>query len=216
MKKEKTRDRLKKIMIDRGLRQIDILNKTIPFCKKYNVKLGRNDLSQYISGKVEPSQKKLTILAEALNVSEVWLMGYDVPENENTLNDFITPPEWEKLSINFTNMEKIIENMPKDICDYLNLDYEYGPSSEYEVNFGLENYSTIYTLQETLFKLRVIKNGITLSNKELENVINFIKENKEELRKEIAIKHEFFLNDWKRFCNSPLYKKYVEETARYK
>ena len=66
-------------MTKNGLRQIDILNKAIPFCKKYNVKLGRNDLSQYISGKVEPSQKKLTVLAEALEVNEAWLMGYDVP-----------------------------------------------------------------------------------------------------------------------------------------
>ena len=66
-------------MAKNGLRQIDILNKAIPFCKKYNVKLGRNDLSQYISGKVEPSQKKLTVLAEALEVNEAWLMGYDVP-----------------------------------------------------------------------------------------------------------------------------------------
>ncbi len=79
MKERNTSDRLKEIMTKNGLRQIDILNKAIPFCKKYNVKLGRNDLSQYISGKVEPSQKKLTVLAEALEVNEAWLMGYDVP-----------------------------------------------------------------------------------------------------------------------------------------
>ena len=59
MKERNTSDRLKEIMAKNGLRQIDILNKAIPFCKKYNVKLGRNDLSQYISGKVEPSQKKI-------------------------------------------------------------------------------------------------------------------------------------------------------------
>lgn len=80
MKEKNTSDRLKEIMAKKGLRQIDILNKAIPFCKKYNVKLGRNDLSQYISGKVEPSQKKLTVLAEALEVSEAWLLGYDPME----------------------------------------------------------------------------------------------------------------------------------------
>ena len=79
MKERNTSDRLKEIMAKNGLRQIDILNKAIPFCKKYNVKLGRNDMSQYISGKVEPSQKNLTVLAEALEVNEAWLMGYDVP-----------------------------------------------------------------------------------------------------------------------------------------
>ena len=79
MKERNTSDRLKEIMAKNGLRQIDILNKAIPFCKKYNVKLGRNDLSQYISGKVEHKKKKLTVLAEALEVNEAWLMGYDVP-----------------------------------------------------------------------------------------------------------------------------------------
>lgn len=101
MKERNTSDRLKEIMAKNGLRQIDILNKAIPFCKKYNVKLGRNDLSQYISGKVEPSQKKLTVLAEALGVNEAWLMGYDMPITSK-LNNFILTPEmnamFEKVS----------------------------------------------------------------------------------------------------------------------
>ena len=80
---ENTSIRLKKIMKDRNLKQVDILNLTKPICKKYSTRLGKNDLSQYISGKVEPGQRKLFILAEALNVSEGWLMGLDVPmENQ--------------------------------------------------------------------------------------------------------------------------------------
>lgn len=35
-------------------------------------------LSKYLSGNAVARQKKLTILADALNVNEVWLMGYDV------------------------------------------------------------------------------------------------------------------------------------------
>lgn len=71
--------RLKEIMNDRNLRQVDILRKAEPYSKKYDIRLAKNDLSQYVSGKVEPSQEKLTILALALGVSEPWLMGYDVP-----------------------------------------------------------------------------------------------------------------------------------------
>ena len=63
----------------RQLRQVDILEAAEPFCKKYNVKLEKNALSQYVSGKVEPGQEKLTILGMALGVSEAWLMGYEVP-----------------------------------------------------------------------------------------------------------------------------------------
>lgn len=79
MEKTTTAARLQQLMDERGLRQVDILSATEPYCKKYNVKLGRNALSQYVSGKVAPRQDKLTILGLALNVSEAWLMGYDVP-----------------------------------------------------------------------------------------------------------------------------------------
>lgn len=83
-KKSNTAERLKEIMKQRGLKQIDIVNAAQPFCEKYGVKLGRNDVSQYCAGKVEPNQRKLTILALALNVSEVWLMGYDEPKKTRT------------------------------------------------------------------------------------------------------------------------------------
>lgn len=81
MKQENTSIRLKKIMQERNLRQVDILNLTFPLCKKYDVKMNKSDISQYVAGKVEPSQDKLVILGMALNVSEAWLMGYDVPIN---------------------------------------------------------------------------------------------------------------------------------------
>ena len=87
MKKENTSLRLKKIMAERNLRQVDILERTKPFCTKYDVKMNKSDLSQYVSGKVEPSQEKLVILGLALNVSEAWLMGLDVPiERPNNTN----------------------------------------------------------------------------------------------------------------------------------
>lgn len=79
MKKENTAIRLKTIMNMRGLRQVDILNLTVPYCQKYNVKMHKSDISQYCSGKTEPNQEKLFILGNALNVSEAWLMGFDVP-----------------------------------------------------------------------------------------------------------------------------------------
>lgn len=79
MTKLTTADRLNYIMKTRKLKQVDIIDLAKPFCEFYKIKLGRNDISQYVSGKVEPRQNKLYILARALNVSEAWLMGYDVP-----------------------------------------------------------------------------------------------------------------------------------------
>lgn len=86
LKKHNTSDRLHQIMNDRNLRQIDILNMTLPYCKKYGVKMNKSDISQYVSGKVEPNQDKLAILGMALNLNEAWLMGYDVPMKRKELS----------------------------------------------------------------------------------------------------------------------------------
>ncbi len=79
MKKYTTSERLKQIMSERGLKQVDILRSAKPFCEKTGISLGKSSLNQYISGYAEPGQHKLYILGLALNVSEAWLMGYDVP-----------------------------------------------------------------------------------------------------------------------------------------
>ncbi len=39
----------------------------------------KSTISHYMSGYTKPKSDKLYILAEALNVNEAWLMGYDVP-----------------------------------------------------------------------------------------------------------------------------------------
>lgn len=91
MKVSTTAERLRLIMDNRNLRQVDILNLAKPYCDKFDVKLGKNDVSQYVSGKVEPGQYKLTVLGMALGVSEVWLMGYDVPmERDDAFTSFVS------------------------------------------------------------------------------------------------------------------------------
>ena len=82
MKKYTTAERLKQIMQERNMKQVDILEFVLPVCKKYGLKMNKSDISQYVSGKVEPNQRKLVALSEALNVSETWLMGYEINEKE--------------------------------------------------------------------------------------------------------------------------------------
>ena len=79
MKIATTSERLKEYMRKYSLRQVDILEKAKPFCEECGVKMNKSDLSQYVSGKNEPGQDKLVVLAKALHVTEPWLMGYDVP-----------------------------------------------------------------------------------------------------------------------------------------
>ena len=76
MKTSNTSERLKELMALKGLRQIDIAEKT---------GLGKSAISQYVSGKITPKQDKVYILAEGLNVSPTWLMGYDVPMEKETI-----------------------------------------------------------------------------------------------------------------------------------
>ena len=95
MNKENTASRLNKIMAERNLRQVDILERVKPFCIKYDIKMNKSDLSQYVSGKVEPSQEKLVVLGMALNVSEAWLMGFDVPMDRHENNS----TNWENSKI---------------------------------------------------------------------------------------------------------------------
>lgn len=54
----------------RGMKQCDL-------CRIANVP--KSSLSLYLSGKYEPKQDRIYAMAKALNVSEAWLMGYNVP-----------------------------------------------------------------------------------------------------------------------------------------
>lgn len=89
MEKQTTAQRLRSIMEQRGLKQIDVIRLAEPYCNKHRIKLGKSDMSQFVSGKVTPGQWKLSILSMALDVSESWLMGFDVPmERESNKDEF--------------------------------------------------------------------------------------------------------------------------------
>ena len=112
MKKTSTADRLAAIMKERNLKQVDILRAAKPFCDKYGVKLAKNDLSQYVNGKVEPGQEKLTILGLALNISEAWLMGFDVPMQREAKKE--QPIGVDELSADEVNLIMLFRKLPAD------------------------------------------------------------------------------------------------------
>lgn len=60
-------------------------------CKKTNIP--KSAMSQYMSGKFKPKQKRAYLLAKALDVNEAWLMGFDnvSMERENKEEDQATP-----------------------------------------------------------------------------------------------------------------------------
>lgn len=65
-----TPERLREAMQRAGKKQIDLSRET---------GLSHSTISRYLSGAVEPRQEATHKLSIALNVSEMWLWGYDVP-----------------------------------------------------------------------------------------------------------------------------------------
>lgn len=48
--------------------------------------IAKSSITEYLNGKYEAKQKAIYKMAMALNVSEAWLIGYDVPIDRDTLN----------------------------------------------------------------------------------------------------------------------------------
>ena len=63
-------NRLNKAIIIRNIKPVELSEKT---------GIDKSKISSYMSGRYKAKQDGVYLLAQALNVSEVWLMGYDVP-----------------------------------------------------------------------------------------------------------------------------------------
>ena len=60
-----------------GIKAVDISRKTgIP----------ETTLSQYLKGYSKPKDARLALLADALDVDPLWLKGFDVPMNRNSIS----------------------------------------------------------------------------------------------------------------------------------
>ena len=68
-------DRLKEALTTRGMKAIELSEKTdIP----------KGAISYYMSGKSSPKADRLNLICSTLNVSEAWMLGYDVPMERTT------------------------------------------------------------------------------------------------------------------------------------
>lgn len=66
------RDRLREAMQERGLRAADLVERT---------EIPKVTISYYLSGKTQPKADRVYKIAQVLDVSEAWLMGYDVAKS---------------------------------------------------------------------------------------------------------------------------------------
>lgn len=63
-------ERIRKGLLIRSMKQTDLVEKT---------GIGKSSISTYLSGEYEPKKRNIYKIAQALDVNEAWLMGYDVP-----------------------------------------------------------------------------------------------------------------------------------------
>ena len=151
------KDRLQQAINENNIKPIDLANKT---------KLSKSLISGYLNGKYLARQDKLSILANALNVSEAWLMGYDVSMSKQNL----------KLESNvFPNADSVIEipvvgkisaGIPLLAVENI-VSYAYAPSSQIK-----QGYTYFYlTVQGDSMNLKFHEGDIILVQKQsdLEN-----------------------------------------------
>ncbi len=89
--------RIAKALDIKGMKQYEL-------CKL--AKVPKSSLSLYLSGAYEPKQDRIYDMARALNVSEAWLMGYDVPmerEKNSPSEDIRELSEGEKILLDLFN-----------------------------------------------------------------------------------------------------------------
>ena len=96
-------------------------------------KIPKSAISQYLSGAFEPKQDRLHIIAKALDVDPVWLMGYDVPmeRQEKTSPNEPTLTEGEKVWLELyhqvsqetrevlVNVANTFDKLPADTQNFL-------------------------------------------------------------------------------------------------
>ena len=82
--------RLKEAMRIRDMKQVDLVKAT---------GLAKGGISNYVTGRYEPKSDVISKLAKALDCSEMWLWGYDVPmeRQKNVPSDESDLTEGEKL-----------------------------------------------------------------------------------------------------------------------
>ena len=75
--------RFREAMEERAMKQVDVLRAA----QEQNIKLGKSQISQYVSGKSVPRENVGQILAQILHVDINWLYGKDASDHTSTENN---------------------------------------------------------------------------------------------------------------------------------
>lgn len=103
-KNSTTSERLKEAMSLRQMKQADLSRAT---------GLAKGGISNYVMGRYEPKSDVISKLAKALNCSEMWLWGYDVPmERDSSQNS--SPADEPKLTEGEQTLIDLFRRVPEE------------------------------------------------------------------------------------------------------
>nr|DAP64837.1 MAG TPA: bifunctional HTH-domain containing protein/aminotransferase [Caudoviricetes sp.] len=102
--------RLQEAMNIRDVKQADLCALT---------QIPKSAMSQYVNGAFEPKQDRLWKLAHALQVSEAWLMGYDVPMDPTLLKEVPEKSSLRQSEEDLIVLARHLEKIPKETRDRL-------------------------------------------------------------------------------------------------
>ena len=100
-RKSNCSERISTALAIRNMKQSELCERT---------KIPKSAISQYISGAFEPKQDRIYLIARELDVSEAWLMGYDVPMERNKK----TSPNEPQLTEGEKMLLDLFNRVPKD------------------------------------------------------------------------------------------------------
>lgn len=111
VKTSTTSSRLQEIMANQHIKQADLARMT---------GISRGAVSNYVLGRYEPKSDIINKFATALNCSEMWLWGYDVPmkreESTQTTSQELTDGEKQLLEL----FRRVPENQQQMVLQMIN------------------------------------------------------------------------------------------------
>lgn len=103
--KEEFKDRLKKALEIRNMKAVDLVEKTgIP----------KGAVSYYLNGKSTPKADRLYLICKALDVSEAWMLGYDVEMEKDSEGKEKPTVRNDGLSENMRKLIEFAKTVPED------------------------------------------------------------------------------------------------------
>ena len=131
-------ERISLAMDIRNLKQTDLVEKT---------GINKGALSSYIAGRYEPKQRNIYKLAQALNVSEAWLMGLTLRPDESALLALYN-------QLNEEGMEKATDYLDVLLSSSKYKNYAGMDSSEVEDSIVLKYEPSLQKVVNDHLKLR--------------------------------------------------------------